>query len=992
MTIPPDHLSAALAGRYRIERELGRGGMATVFLAHDLKHGRPVALKLLHPELSAVLGPERFLREIRIAAQLQHPHILTLIDSGELSTNIQGPETTDQRPTTLLYYVMPYVEGESLRTRLTREGTLSPGETARILRDVLDALAHAHRHGIVHRDVKPENVMLSGRHALVVDFGVAKAASVAGDIASGGTLTTLGLAVGTPAYMAPEQATGQSVVDGRADLYAVGALGYEILSGRTPFSGNTPQAILAAHVSRTPEPLGPLRPDAPAELAAAIMRCLEKDPADRCQSAEELLERLEGFDTPGTGITSAGPAQRGSRAWPPRGLAAAGALALALGAWLWVGPGRRARERAWVHEQAIPRVLSLADSGDWEGAYALARKADAKLPGDSLFNATLPRFARRYRIRTTPAGAEVWRKAYDTPESTWVLLGRTPLDALVALSGGGGGQLDDNRLRIRAPGYRTLDLVGFPFGDIRIPLDRENAIPPEMVRVAGGKVGLQYPGFENREPIMLSDYLMDRFEVTNRDFKRFVDAGGYRRQELWQERFLKDGREIPWEGAMALMTDRTGRTGPSTWEAGDYPAGKAQDPVAGVSWYEAMAYARFAGKSLPTVAHWNRAASVRNSAWIVPASNFSGQGTVPVGNTRGISAFGTYDMAGNVREWCLNASGGERFILGGGWNDSPYLFNDTYTQPPLDRSAGNGIRLVRYPPGDSTLGRAAAPIPRTLRDFLHVRPVSDAVFAAYRQMYQYDRGPLNPRLMEKVDEGDWVRELVRVDAAYAGDSLLLYLYLPKRGMRPLPVVVFFPPGSAIVKPGPQRTDAGHFDFLLKSGRAVLYPVYKGTYQRRDSLSTDTQDSTFFYRDHVIMWAKDLRRGVDYLETRPEVSTANLAYFGVSWGGALGGLLPAVEPRIRVALLEVAGLDFPPIRPEVDPVNFLPRITIPTLMINGRYDFYFPVETSQVPMFRLLGTPADRKRHVIEEGSHFVPRLRLIHESLAWLDRYQPTTR
>jgi pimeloyl-ACP methyl ester carboxylesterase len=201
-------------------------------------------------------------------------------------------------------------------------------------------------------------------------------------------------------------------------------------------------------------------------------------------------------------------------------------------------------------------------------------------------------------------------------------------------------------------------------------------------------------------------------------------------------------------------------------------------------------------------------------------------------------------------------------------------------------------------------------------------------------------------------------------------------------------VVFFPAGNAIVNPTLGKRATNHFDFLLKSGRAVLYPVYKGTYQRRDSLQSDAQDSTIFYRDHVVMWGKDLRRGVDYLETRPEVSTARLGYYGVSWGGALGGLLPAIEPRIKVVVLEVAGLDFPPIRPEVDPVNYLPRIHAPTLMINGRYDFYFPVETSQRPMFRLLGTAPADKRHVIEEGSHFVPRPRLIQETLGWLDRYQ----
>ncbi len=244
----------ALGGTYALEREVGRGGMATVFLAHDVKHDRSVAVKVLHPEVAAVLGAERFLREIRIAAHLQHPHILTLIDSGR----IPGP---GGRGPDVLYYVMPYVEGETLRARLTRVGKLSAMDTARILQEVLDALTHAHGLGIVHRDIKPENIMLTGRHALVMDFGVAKAASAAAatDTVAEGTLTTLGFAIGTPTYMAPEQAAGQAAVDGRADLYAVGVMAYEMLTGQPPFTAATPQAVLAAHVTRTPAPLSALR-------------------------------------------------------------------------------------------------------------------------------------------------------------------------------------------------------------------------------------------------------------------------------------------------------------------------------------------------------------------------------------------------------------------------------------------------------------------------------------------------------------------------------------------------------------------------------------------------------------------------------------------------------------------------------------------------------------------------------------------------------------
>jgi formylglycine-generating enzyme required for sulfatase activity/dienelactone hydrolase len=797
----------------------------------------------------------------------------------------------------------------------------------------------------------------------------------AGEAGGTATLTALGLAVGTPAYMSPEQAAGGAEVDPRADIYAVGVLGYEMLTGQPPFTGNTPQAILASQVTRVPKPLTDVRPDVPHELADAIMRCLEKDPARRWPSAEELLTRLERF----TGA--------GGRSWMTKGrLLAGAALALLVAGALWLGPGRKLQERRWAREQAIPRLLALGEMGDWERAYTLARRVAAILPGDSLFNALRPRFAVQANIHTVPP-ARVWRKAYGAPDSSWTVLGQTPLEhALLAYTGT--PIFVSDRLRIEASGYRTLELVGLPFRDSAMVLDREGAIPAEMVRIGGGELAVQYPGFEDIKPIRLGDYLMDRFEVTNREFKRFVDAGGYRRRELWDSAFVAEGRVVPWAEAMARMTDRTGRPGPSTWEAGDYPSGQENYPVGGVSWYEALAYAKFAGKAIPTVAHWNNAAGVFNITSIVPPSNFSGQGPEPAGRG-GLSPFGTYDMAGNVREWCVNAEEKDRFVLGGGWNDQPYQFTDAYAQPPFDRSPTNGIRLVKYLGADPNLALAAAPLRRARRDFLKERPVPDAVFSVYRRMYDYDRGPVDAKVVETVDVGEGIRQLIRMNAAYGGDSLLVYLFLPKRGAKPYPAVMVFP-GSNVIHdraPDPRPFTTG---FMLKSGRALVIPVFKGTYQRNDALESDTQDTTIFYRDHVIMWAKDMGRAIDYLETRPDITTAQLGYYGVSWGGAMGAIMPAVEPRIKVSVLYVAGLAFERARPEVDPINFLPRIKIPTLMLNGRYDFFFPVETGQRPMFRLLGTPPDQKRYVLEDGSHFVPRARLIQETLAWLDRYQPT--
>src|SRR5438552_2750618 len=286
-----ERLQSALGPAYRLDQELGGGGMSRVFLAEEVRLGRQVVVKVLPPEMAAGVNAERFEREIRLAAKLQHPHIVPLLSAGS-----QGD---------LLYYIMPRVEGESLRARLAHEHELPIGETVRILRDVTDALAYAHGHGIVHRDVKPDNVLFSGKHALVADFGVAKAvAESTGKTA----LTSLGVALGTPAYMAPEQAAADPNTDHRADIYAVGALAYEMLAGRPPFIGLSPQSLLAAQVTGAVEPVTRCRENVPPALAALVMRCLAKRPADRWQSARDVLAAREQLVTPSGGIPPTGSA------------------------------------------------------------------------------------------------------------------------------------------------------------------------------------------------------------------------------------------------------------------------------------------------------------------------------------------------------------------------------------------------------------------------------------------------------------------------------------------------------------------------------------------------------------------------------------------------------------------------------------------------------------------------------------------------------------
>jgi dienelactone hydrolase len=971
---PLERLQQALADRYRVERELGAGGMATVYLAQDLKHDRPVALKVLREELGAALGAERFHREIRIAAKLQHPNILPLLDSGEAGG--------------LLYFAMPFVEGQSLRERLAREGALPAGDAVRILRDVADALTEAHAHGVVHRDIKPENIMLRGRHALVTDFGVAKAVSAA---AGSQTLTTAGVALGTPAYMAPEQATADPQQDHRVDIYAVGVLGYELLTGRGPFAATTAQEMLAAHITAEPEPLAKRRPGVAPALEQVVMKCLAKKPADRWQTADELLEHLEPLATPSGGVTPIGTAAARALAVvgrPRRAAVIGGALLVAAVALLWLGLHHRARV-TWAREIAIPQIRQLADSGRVEPAYKLALQVDRIIPGDSTLGILWTRITRRVNIRTRPAGARVYRRAYLDDDSAWQYLGTTPLDSirwpLVAR--------DLSRVRFERAGFATLEVAAVPT-DSPYVLNDGKAVPLGMVQVPGGSQDELYlSGLERIGEFTVGSYFMDVHEVTNRQYREFVDSGGYRRQEFWDQPFLEGGKPLAWETAMARFVDRTGRQGPATWEAGDYPPGQAEYPVGGVSWYEAMAYAKFAHRSLPTILHWARAAATYLSAYTVPRSNLAGKGPARVGSLGGVGRYGTYDMAGNAREWCLNgAANDERYILGGGWNDPTYAFNDAYAQSPFDRSPTNGLRLVQYLRGDTTLAAASRPAVREHRDFSKERPVSNAIYQVYRRLYDYDRTPLRA-VIEQSDSSaeDWVLQRITFDAAYGNDRVTTYLFLPKRGHPPYQTIVYFPGSNAIHdRSFLTSMQTGVFNFILKSGRAVLYPIYKGTYERGDGLNTDYPSETNFYKDHVIMWAKDLRRSIDYAATRADLDATRLAYYGVSWGGYLGGLMPAIEPRFKAVVLLVAGLEQERGDPEVEPINFLPHITVPVLMLNGRYDYYFPVESAQLPFFRLLGTPPQHKRQVISEGSHFVPFTQVIAETLGWLDRYLGT--
>ena len=279
-------------------------------------------------------------------------------------------------------------------------------------------------------------------------------------------------------------------------------------------------------------------------------------------------------------------------------------------------------------------------------------------------------------------------------------------------------------------------------------------------------------------------------------------------------------------------------------------------------------------------------------------------------------------------------------------------------------------------------------MPSPRRDLTKEKPASDQLFQAYRGVYSYDRTPLNASVEPfGQDEEDWKAEKITYTAAYGNERAIAYLFLPKKVKPPFQTVLFFPGSNALLLRKFSLYTTSALDAVLRSGRAVLYPVYKSTYERGDGMETDVASITSDWRDHVVMWVKDASRAIDYAETRPELDRSKLAYYGYSWGAEMGAIVPAVEPRIKVCILALGGLDFHRSLPEADTINFISRVKQPVLMLNGHYDFFFPVESTQEPFYRLLGSRKDQKKHLLYETGHNIPRNELIKETLNWLDRY-----
>ena len=968
---------------YRILEQLGSGGMGVVYKAEDTRLKRTVALKFLPMMLGTnPESRERFTHEAQAASALDDINICTI---HEIGSSDDGE----------LFICMAYYEGESLRQKIER-GPLPTSEAIDITLQIARGLAKAHHHGILHRDIKPANVMITKEGvAKIVDFGLAKL--------SGATkVTRTGSTLGTTMYMSPEQARGEDT-DRRTDIWSLGIVLYEMLAGNVPFRGEHEAAILYSVLNEEPEGFHNGIPGVGPELEVILTRALQKERKARYQSADELIADLERLTFPHPAPRKLTPrtvfrALRKLRVMVPVVLILAGIIAGSL----WMVQ-RQAKIR-WARETLLPEIDRLITAGDmgkgifFPRAYALTTEAQRIIPDDPHLQALLLRCASRMTVISDPPGAQVFLKAFGASDSAWEYLGLTPCDSLRVPMGVLACKLTEDGYDTLLTVTSTFSLYGSEMPAPRMQriertLDKRGTVPDGMVHIKG---------WQAREYGFINDFHVDRYEVTNKSYKEFVDGGGYLSQEYWKQPFIRNGKTLSFQEAIIEFVDQTGRAGPSTWTAGSYPEGQDRYPVSGVSWYEAAAYAEYVHKSLPTWMHWYMASGF-SPPWgkgvspvILGECNFWGKGPVAVGDTKGLMPTGVFDIVGNVREWCWNEMPEGRLIRGGAWNDAVYQSANWSQAAAFDRSPKNGFRCVLYPdPAKISPELFKRDSLDQWPDFYKTKPVPTAVFAVYLEQYAYDKTNLNARTeWKKADSKDWSEEKVSFDAAYGGERVTAHLFLPKNAKPPFQTVIYFPGSASVEQASSENMDQyiefrSNLYFFLQAGRAVLYPVYKGTFERSDSVLTSTftvgNDSRRF-SEYFIQVVKDFRRSVDYLATRTDIDTGKIAYCGFSWGGLWSAVIPAIEPRLKCSIVILGGLwGFG--RPEVNPINYVSRVRVPTLILSGKYDAVFRMEENVKPLYDLLGTGKQNKVLKVFDSDHFIPTNDLIRESLAWLDKY-----
>jgi predicted esterase len=742
------------------------------------------------------------------------------------------------------------------------------------------------------------------------------------------------------------------------------------------FALDTKRSFLAVHLEKTDLPSG-------WKLNIGDKQAIIREQLSSAEYSRTLLdavsEHLPAFSAQVVDGASEMQHQRTSRWWlsvfPILVLAAI--IAVALDTYFELRTS--AANEQWANEK-IPEVDQLIAEERYVEAFDLVIQLKDRVPERPEVAGLLARTSRNPQIDTVPSGAQVAYRFYANDGAEWIHVGSTPAQEFVPLG--------TKIWRISMEGYETQNLISRHspsqyFGPVH--LQPSGSTPAGMVFVQGGEI--DDPDIP--QPSMDSFYI-GRREVTNREYQAFVDVGAYSDPSYWQDMvFRHNDRIIDWSEAMRALVDTTGRPAPANWALGRYPDGEEEWPVGGVSWYEATAYARFAGKALPTTAHWIFAVFDRNAFGqrlfgdFVSKSNLDGNQVLPAGESQALIRVGAADMLGNVREWALNEQGDGHAIVGASWKQYPGMVGLIDSAPSFDRSEINGIRLATY--------RRNSSLEATLepgKENLFKDPVSDDAYQLLLHDLTYTPVDIATAVtsLQPIEGVSWSWQRLQI-ALPDGDLLKVHLFLPRNAKEPFQVVLYAPGAGAYYRDEFIGYDPGLDPrFIVKTGRALVFPEYRGTFTRPRLPLENTAQSN---REDMIARRMETGIVIDYLNSRTDLNSDRLAYLGFSEGAGWFVPIVAAEERIDAAVFVSGGLETGrSLHPIAEAINYIPRIDIPVLMINGRHDGVYPYETSQRALYDMLGTPADDKKHVLLNAGHgLAPQNEVMAATADWLDRH-----
>jgi len=642
-------------------------------------------------------------------------------------------------------------------------------------------------------------------------------------------------------------------------------------------------------------------------------------------------------------------------------------------------------------ENKLPAIHEAFESGNIDYVYNSTRNL---IKDDKLENTILKSYYEKVTtlvdIYTTPIKVKVYLKVKNDTIEDWELLGISPLKNI---------RVPQKWLELKLVYKDNIFFTGtHPYylnnnDNVFILPKDDYKIDSNFVLFLGKNTKLRFPGIDHLKNKKIGAYALSKYEVTNIEFQKFVKDSGYSKPEYWDFP-INIGTKTYDFNSVENFVGEFGKPGPSNWSYSKFPKGQEDFPVTGISWFEARAYARYVNMDIPNVYQWSNAANLGTSFRFVPKSNFSKSLLTSVGSIETNNGNNIFDIAGNVREWTINFSDSEKTnkaILGGCYLDDDYFFNDYVGQNAFNRSIGNGFRLVKnLDQYESFQNYADTSIYMKIRDYYSLPGVSEEVFKIYKKQFIDYNKNFNDTIINIPNNEIYKVQRYEIPCVDGVEKMPGYIFYNSSIKPPYKPIIYFPGSNAIHLTNTDIMIANkldQFDYLMEEGYAIIHPIYLSTYEREDELKSDYPTKTKQYKNHVINWGKEFKKTIDYIELREDLDIEYLSYYGVSWGGYMANILLAIDERVKAAVLNVAGLCFQETYEEIESYLYTPRIKCPIIMLNGKYDVFFPMETSQKPMYDLIGTETEHKKHYVYPSGHYVPKKELIAEHLNWLNKY-----